>query len=360
MDENKLPDFFLLKEAKFDEKTGNLKVLIIEEGFNVAKTRFYTAGALEKGAHLFAGKKMYKNHESDWTTRERGARDIDDWVATIISTEAGKTADNKTGIFGNVNVHSTEFRNKLKDLKEANQLNQLGVSIVAISDGERKELDGTMTNVVNEFIAARSVDFVSEPGAGGKVQTFKESKGGNEDMEIKDLTIEKLKESNPNLLTELTKGITDSIKESIKVEAADAKKKADKEAADLADKNKTKTDDEKQAETFNIREAGLDRKELVSTILSDNQLPANVKARIKESFLATDVKMSGSKLDIQATKEALGSTIDAEERYIKEFTDAKVTGGNSQTPNPEGAKIMESAQGMLDNLAGIVIKEGAE
>ena len=343
-------EYLNLKEATFDEKTGKARVLIIQEGFNVSQTRYYTKEALEKGAHLFAGKKMYANHEDDWKTRERGARDVFDWVASIESTDVGITESQKTGVFGNILVHDTRFKNKLKELKEAKQLGQMGVSIVAYSDGERKDMNGVMTNVVNEFIKASSVDFVAEPGAGGHVKNFKESKEGKESMEIKDLTVEKLKESNPDLLNEIVKTVTAQVKESIQAEAEDKQ----------ADQNK-ESDNDSARDTdhrFNVREAALDRKELLSSILAKNSLPENAKERVRESVLNTDVKMSGDRLDVKATKESIGKIIESEEAYIKEFSSAKVEGNGDSAESKEGAKVIESLQGFLDNRAGIeIVKE---
>ena len=56
-------EVFKLKEASIDPKSGSGRILIIEEGFNVSKSRFYTKEALEKAVSLFSGKKMYVNHE---------------------------------------------------------------------------------------------------------------------------------------------------------------------------------------------------------------------------------------------------------------------------------------------------------
>ena len=355
MDEKNLPEpeYINLKEATFDEKTGKARVLIIEEGFNVSQTRFYTKEALEKGAHLFVGKKMYANHEDDWKTRERGARDVFDWVASIEATDIGITPNKKTGMFASIKVHDTNFKTKLKELKEAKLLNQMGVSIVAFSDGERKDMQGIMTNVVNEFVKASSVDFVAEPGAGGHVQNFKESKEGKDNMEIKDLTVEKLKESNPDLLKNIVSSVTEQVKESIKTEADEAKKEADKNK----ESEGTQTDSEKTEAKFNVREAGMDRKELLSNILLDSSLPANAKNRVKESVLREDVKMDGTRLDIKATKESIGKSIESEEAYIKEFSGAKVEGHGSDADCKEGEKVVEALQNSLDRKAGIVIKE---
>lgn len=339
MDKKQLLEVFRISEADFSDDT-NARIKIIEEGFNVRKTRFYTAESLNKAAKLFEGKKMYINHESDWTTRERGARDLRDWVANIKTVEVALTSEGKTALYGNIVIHEPFFIDRLKKLRESKMLHELGVSINAYADGERKDVEGTTTNVINEFIEASSVDFVSEPGAGGRVENFKESIGGENDMDLKDLTIEKIKESRPDLM----KAIEDKIKESIQP-ATQTQEPATKPETDDAELK------------MQSREARLDRKELLTDIIAASSLPANAKERVRESVLNSDVIMKDGRLDITKTKESISKTIESEENYIKDLTSAKVTEGNSGTQPQESQKVFESLQSSLDAWCGISVKE---
>jgi len=353
-----------MKEAEFGEDFSNAKIKIIEEGFNRSKSRYYTKESIQKDMKVFEGLKMYANHEDDKVTQKRGARDIRDWVATIKTSESGLDSDGKVSGFGQVVVHAPWFKDLLKSAKESDVLGQLGASINAYCSGVRKKIDGVYTNAVEGFAKGLSVDFVSEAGAGGKVLNFQEAYHNerSDDMDLTNVTLEEIKESAPELYKEMTKSITDTVKESL---AKEAKEVADKKTADLkAKESKDESKDTDGSEKrFDAREAKLDRKELVSSIISESTLPANAKDRIKESILDSKVSMKEGRLDVETTKTEIAKVIESEEKYIKEFTEAKISGNGSESKEKTETdeKFEKALEASFDNMAGIeATKEGSE
>lgn len=333
-------DVVKIMEGSFDGDYTNGKIKIIEEGFNVNKNRYYTKEAIQNDIKKFEGVKMFINHEDDKDTAKRGARDLRDWVATVKTTEAGQDENGKYAGYGNVIVHKQSFRDFLKEAKESGVLSEVGASINAFCRGVRRKMDNVYTNVIEGFPRPLSVDFVSAAGAGGKVINYRESiNEGDEDMDWEKVTAEEVKESAPKLFAELEKSIKESAQadfdKKLKEELAKAKESEDKT------EDKPDTDESK----FNVREARLDRKELVSSILLANSLPASAKERVKESLLNQEVILKGDKLDIEKTKESITKVIESEEAYIKAFQEASVTGnGSSDKEDSEDTEKAKEAE----------------
>ncbi|MDD5109541.1 MAG: hypothetical protein PHC29_08625 [Candidatus Omnitrophica bacterium] len=174
--ENNIQINFDLKEAKFDDDKREATVTLIKEGkslnYTNGRQRYYTARATENIAGLIKeSRKMYLNHKS-------GSREVQEWTATAIE---GWTEKNATGL--------TEAKAKIKFTKNPFSLwlyetakefpEEVGLSI----DGsgvirEGKKGEETLA-IVEEVKVLRSVDFVTVPAAGGKVD-FAEALGSIE------------------------------------------------------------------------------------------------------------------------------------------------------------------------------------
>jgi len=341
-------------ESAFNEDFSNGKVQIIQEGFNVSKSRFYTKEAIQNDIKNFEGVKMFVNHEDDRETAKRGARDVKDWVATIKTTESAVDSDGKISGFGDIVVHAQWFKDLLKQTKESGVLSGMGASINAFCAGSRKQVGNKFTNVIEGFPKPLSVDFVASAGAGGKVISFKESYyEGDEDMDLSKITLEELKESAPELYAKAAESGKELAKKEIEDEKA--KEAAAAKKAEEAKKAKESGNDKEDVDAkFNVREARMDRKELVSSIVSESNLPASAKERVKESILAQEVTLKDEKLDIKETKEAIATAIESEEKYIKEFREAQITGNGSEDSEENKPELfIEGLGAALDSAVGI-------
>jgi len=355
---NPVKEEFLITESAFDDDCTNGRIKIIESGFNQSESRFYTENAIKNGAKIFEGVKMYANHDYDGSeSKKLGTRDIRNWVATIDSVESGIGSDNKVAAFGNVKVHSKWFKDFIKETKESGVLNQVGVSIDAFGVGERRAVDKVFTNVIEGFSGANSVDFVSTAGAGGKMLSFQEANTNKGDFDMEKMTLEELKESNPTLVSELIKeASTNVIKELKEAE----KKKADDIKAKEAAANKDEAKDKKVLEAndlFKLR-AEFDRKEMLGSMLTESELQKEVKDRIKESVLLSNVVIKESKLDIEITRNQIAKIVESEENYYKKLIEYGAKGNGGQSKKDDSVKsFKESLEKCFEAKAGLEIKE---
>ena len=234
-----------LREADVDIVKGVLTLTVIEAGLNLSQTVFYPAKVLERDKNIFANAKMFLNHPTFMEELERPEGDLANWVAQLKEV----WWDGSMGaIRGRAKIVDPTFQEKARKLAETGELKELGVSIRAFGEGERKNIDGIKHKVleIEKLTAARSVDFVTFPGAGGKVEVLesalmpdlsrellgregpiavKEIEGGGQVDDLKDLTAEEIRESRPDLVAELQEAKDDKELDDMRVkEISDLKK----------------------------------------------------------------------------------------------------------------------------------------
>jgi len=294
-------DYISFKEAKLDEEKREATITIIKAGFNTSKSRYYTKEALADAVStgLFNGKKMYKNHltEADEKTLKGMPRSIDDWVSTIKST----WLESDGSIAGKVKVVNNKFWDFLKQVKE-----DIGTSIDARGKIVKGMMEGIRTNIVNAFTTAKSVDWVTEAGAGGKVLLLENKE---EDMDWSKITIAELEENVPELLEEVREQEKKKIKEANTMNEEDAKKL--KEATDenaklkeeAAEKDKKIKENDEAVNKIKCQEKVLEHTKDVKDI------PELSIKKIQESLKDLNIKIE----DVQKTVE---SAIKAERDYL--------------------------------------------
>ncbi len=159
-----------LTPASFDAAQGVLTFTIIRPGFNTSKTRYYTTEAVAAIVAAMRGCKQYLNHPTPTDLRERPERDLGAWVSSISETwvdpndGAGK---------GKTTITDPAFLAKAQRLSATGLLGQLGASINAVGLGQKAVMEGVETFLVEGIDPDdpfRSVDWVTEPGAGGRAE----------------------------------------------------------------------------------------------------------------------------------------------------------------------------------------------
>jgi len=177
-------DVVPLLEARVRED-GTIPVRIIAPGWG--SSGYYPAEMLERdGPQVFkAGLHTYWNHPSATEERERPERDLRDLAGTL-AEDAHWDANGPVGpgLYGRVAVAS-RYQEDVGELAP-----HIGVSIRALGRVAEGEADGRKGKVVQELVAARSVDFVTTPGAGGRVLELFEAAGGRAPAERTDAVTE--------------------------------------------------------------------------------------------------------------------------------------------------------------------------
>jgi len=266
-------EFTTLSEANIDGK-GIAEVDIIKPGFNSDDSRYYPIDMLARDFSVFEGVKMYSDHPSKEDERNRPERSIRDWVATLSEV----CVDEATGkLKGKATIIESWFKEKLSNLKDQGLLSNLGVSINAIGKGVKSKIEGKSTTVIEKLLTIRSVDFVTEPGAGGIVVAYESA-----DTDVDLIDVEALRERRPDLIMEIESVIKEKIQAEVrgKMEAEERITQLEGQVETLTTENTSLKEEKAQAEKEKTKaEAQVTIKEAVDKA----ELPDAAKTRLIEA-----------------------------------------------------------------------------
>ena len=317
-----------IKEVKesADKKSGiDVVGVLIGAGKNFTKNRYYPKSTIQEAAPLFAGLKMYINHPTDVEERTRPERDLKDWVSTIQESWYEATSGEA---MGRIHIHDAYLTEKVKDpvFRE-----HIGLSINTSGKRYMKEIDGKQMEVIEKIFAPRSVDWVTEPGARGRVAYLLESQNQAKEKDmLEKMTLKELKECRSDL-------IEAAIKEA-KEEAAKTQDAAIKEAVAKAVKPL-----QEELDARKLKEAQVKADAQASKIkeqVGASKLPAKAQTKIVESLKA-QVYESDEKLT-----EAVTAAVKAELEYLKEAAGIKI-GVKEGDKGGETTKIAEGLEKRL-------------
>jgi hypothetical protein len=153
------------------ESDGTVPIKIIQPGWGASG--YYPAEVLAKdGPKAFkAGTHMYMDHPT--AAQEGSARSVRDLAGIIVSEpkfdEKGKSGP---GLYARAKV-LPQYQEAISALAP-----YIGVSIRAHGTFRPGEVDGRKGKIIERIDAGESVDFVTQPGAGGKVLAMWESLSG--------------------------------------------------------------------------------------------------------------------------------------------------------------------------------------
>lgn len=171
-----------VREAKSDGPRGVYVIDIIRSGWNTSGSRYYPAEVLERDVPKTypAGSHMYIDHPARSEDEDRPERSLTTLAATFLETPwAVQEADGRTVMRTTARVFST-WQPLIREAWPV-----IGVSINGNGHGEWGEREGRSGTIVEELTYGRSVDFVTKPGAGGRVVGLLESArepGGRESL----------------------------------------------------------------------------------------------------------------------------------------------------------------------------------
>ncbi|MDD5081764.1 MAG: ChaB family protein [Dehalococcoidales bacterium] len=303
-------DYIPLTEAKVSGK-GTALITVIKPGFNATKERYYPADMLARDYKVFEGVKMYADHPSESDEKNRPERSIKDWVATLQNVRPDTTG----AIVGEAVVVEPWMKEKLSTLRDKNLLGEMGVSINAIGTATKAEIEGTKTNYIEKIARARSVDFVTEAGAGGGIQLYESVN----ELDVDLVGVEVLKERRPDLV----KQIESAVRAEVQMEV--------KRKMELEEKNK----------------------ELETTITTLTAELTDLKGKITEAEKAQKVAEAKSKIDEAVSKSELPDA--AKAKLLERFKGAETAEGIAEAITSETAYIAALKEtGKVKNLGGSV------
>jgi len=309
-------NYIPLTEAKIDK--GRAMVDVIKAGFNATEDRYYPAEMLLRDYKVFEGMKMYADHPTEEEDKARPERSIKDWVATLVEV----SCDENGKVTGVAEIIEPWMMQKLAALREKGMLSEMGVSINAVGTASKTTIDGKETLVIEKLVACNSVDFVTEPGAGGVVTLYESDRGHDIDL----VELATLKEKRPDL---------------VKLIEADIRAEITKEVKKAMENEERITELEGQITTLTTERDAL--KEAAEKAVKD-AAKAEAQATIKEAVDKAELPDAAKQRLIERFKDAetadgIAEAITDEVDYIAKLAEAgKVKGLGPSGPVSEEDK----------------------
>lgn len=316
-------DYAQLREGAVSA-SGLSQIKIIAPGWG--SSGFYPAAVLERdGPKIFkSGTKMFWNHQTAVEEANRPEGDIDD-LAAELTTDARwmPRGPEGAGLYADAKVFSG-YQESLNELAPS-----IGVSIRAMGRAKEGEAEGKKGLIIESLAAVKSIDFVTSPGAGGKVLSLFEAARGR-------------------------KPKTQNTQET-EVELAEAKALTDRIAA-LEATNAQLTESHKTLSTGAILN---DARTYVAGKLATlaAALPAMSQARLAESLvIAPPVK--DNRLDLVPYDLRITEAVKAEAAYVAAITGSGTVKGMGTAPSADDTKsIAESEAALVAAFADLGLKE---
>jgi len=357
--EQNLAGEFIPLVEKAVRRDGTIPIKIIQPGWG--NSGYYSKEVLERDTGVYkAGLKMYWDHPTKTEENERPERSLRDLAGVLVSD--GRFEENGPdgpGIYADAKVFGP-YQEAVKELAP-----HIGISHRALGKAKQGEAEGKTGPIIEKIAAAESVDFVTTPGAGGKViELFEAARakaaGRSEDEVNWDaITLDEVKRNRPDLV----EGLRTEIKAAVygeKNKFEEAKRMSDEKLKKLEETNsKLEEENKRLKESLILREA----RDFVSEQLKEAKLPDITKQRLVES-LAQKPMLKDGELDKDEYKKKIKEAIDAEVDYLAKVTGSgKIKGmgegGSGDVNLEEVEKTLESSfarLGLTESAAKIAAK----
>ncbi|MCH7945458.1 MAG: hypothetical protein IIC73_05505 [Armatimonadetes bacterium] len=309
---------------------GTVPIKIIAPGWG--SSAYYPAEVLERdGPKVFTkGIQMFLDHPTESEDRDRPERSVRDLVGALASdARYDENGPAGPGLYADAAVVGP-FKDALDELAP-----HIGVSIRSFGVAPEGEAEGRKGPVLERFDSARSVDFVTAAGAGGKVLPLMES--------IRKQISEGARPKEGSMPTET------ELKE-----ARDATTTAQKELVDLKESQaKQTTELARLQETEVLREAVTVATEALGKV---EHLPEITQKRLVESLsknppVLKDGEKSG-KLDRDAFATAIEEAAKSEIAYLASLTESGKIAGMGEVGETDSEANLKSLEESFTAIMG--------
>jgi len=323
-----LTNFTSLEEATLDSK-GIARIVVIAPGFgNPVDNHYYPAETLARDYPIFEGVKMYADHQTEEEEKERPEGSIRQWVASLknVKFEEG------VGIVGDAIIIEPWLQQKLAALRDKKLLSEMGISIRAAGVGTKDKIEGKDANVVDRITQVRSVDFVTEAGAGGGVLLYETER----EFDIDVISLGVLRERRPDLIksieTEVKTTIMREVQKTMESEARITE--LEEEVAAITTERDTATTALAESQKAQ-RQA--EAKSLIDEAIGKSELPEKAREKLVEQFKESE-SADGVEEAIQAEKDYVAA--------LKEGQKPKNLGPTTTEPEKSKEALRESFKAM--------------
>ena len=292
-------DFIPLIE-KAVRPDGIVPIKIIRPGWG--SSGYYPAEVLKRDGPMIFVKdtKMYWNHQTPQEEAERPEGDLNNLAAVLAGDARWLDQGPKgPGLYADAKVFEG-YQKPMDGLAP-----HIGVSIRAYGTASQGTMEGKTGPIISALTARKSIDFVTEPGAGGEIITMFEA-------------ARTVRADNQPATSQ--RGVENH--EEVEMDEKELQKLQDTNATLLKENGEMKAENARLREALILREA----KDLVGTVLAKSSLPDVTKTRLTEN-LAKGAPVKDGKLDKEAFATQIAEAVKAEVKYLTEATGlGKITG----------------------------------
>lgn len=306
-----------------EAEAGRFHIRVIGPGWG--SSGYYSPQVLEtagKAGVFGKGLKMYWDHPTKSESRERPERSLKD-LAGVLEADATWDAHGREGPGLYAPIQPTaQYRDHVRDLAP-----HIGVSIRGDGTARMGEAEGRKGRIIEAITAAKSVDFVTAPGAGGKVlELFEAARNPQNHQEEDDMSD------------------LEEVRRDLEAERAKNTKLA-----------KSLEEAQRDRDQALVAVAAIEAKGLAQEQLSSVKLPDATKARIIETVASQVPLDDDGQVDRKAVKAAVEEQAKAEAAYLaKVLGKGSIQGLGESTTTDDGGqddpKSLEEAQKDLDRM----------
>lgn len=310
------PEFVALVE-KAVRRDGTIPIKVISPGWG--SSGYYPAEVLERdGPRLFgAGLQMFWDHATPTEEAERPEGSLDD-LAAVLTAPARWEANGAAGagLYADAKVFPA-YIESVDSLAP-----HIGVSIRASGRAAQGEAEGRRGPIIQEITSAKSIDFVTKPGAGGQIVQMFEAARPARRVEQEQTAMDEKQ------LTE-----------------------AQAEVKRLAEQNA------RLQEAILLRDA----KDFVTSQLATSTLPDVTKRRLAESLSNNPPVDQAGQLDKPAYTARIAEAITAETEYLQQVAgygagriEGMGGGSTTNTAMPDNDQIVKQ---MVESFRALGLSE---
>lgn len=283
-------------------RDGTVPVKLIQPGWG--SSGFYPAEVLERdGPVVFpAGTKMYWNHPTLSEEAERPEGDLRNLAAELVSGARWEAAGAAgPGLYADAKVFGP-YQAAVEELAP-----HIGVSIRAAGRAVAGEADGRTGRIVQQLVNARSVDFVTEPGAGGRIiAMFEAARGRRGEGEIGREGVDRPSPvaTRPSIDNGALQAQEAIEMEELQTQLAEAQQQIEE----------LRTANARLAEALVLRDAHA----LAGEVLAEANLPDVTRRRLLGQVATNPPVGEDGQLDALALRQRVTEAITAEQQYLAE------------------------------------------
>ncbi len=324
-----LHELVSLQEAELDPANYSVKVRLIQSGWS-KNGRYYPDDTLKTAAPMWEGVKAYADHPGRNEAKDRPERSVRDIVGIYenVAHDANTTRANFRVLGA-----ARDWLWPLIEESVATKRDLIGLSINALGQTSKGEIEGKKGIVVEAITHANSVDVVTEPAAGGGFEQLMMSDDGWTRAVLDSVSLDELREARPDVIDNL-KREWQTVRDSAALE--EAKMRANRAEAQAKALEEEKRTLEAQLQDAQSSIARVEKERKVDSLLEGARLPGEWRDDLRAELLDAD----------QTT---WINILEAEKRKAKAIKPkTNVTGsGSSAGPQLARLRIENQAQGAV-------------